>query len=195
MGVCICSFTDKVVRKKQPNNFYHTKKSVFQIGIRNIADINVPSAFNIIYSNQNELQNIQNKKNSSKRNSFSLNRSFNNNESKSRSQSINISAENDEENLLFKKSSSYKLGEGVTSFKINNFNDNPIDGFKKSKTYREENIYATNLPNQGYLQNRFATILETINEVSSKVDSSELSDEDENKNKNKNDNNNDNNNL
>ena len=192
MGVCICSFTDKVVRKKQPNNFYHTKKSVFQIGIRNIADINVPSALNIIYSNQNELPSIQNKKNSSKRNSFSLNRSFNNNESKSRSQSINISAENDEENLLFKKSSSYKLGEGVTSFQINNFNDNPIDGLKKSRTCREENMYGYNLPYQGNNNGpgRFATILETINEVSSKVNSSELSDDDENKNKNNNDNNN-----
>ena len=191
MGVCICSFTDKVVRKKQLNNFYHTKKSSFQIGIRNIADINVPSALNIIYSNQNELPNIQNKKNSSKRNSFSLNRSFNNNESKSRSQSINISAENDEENLLFKRSSSYKLGEGVTSFKINNFNDNPIDGLKKSRTCREDGF---NLPYQGNNNGpgRFATILETINEVSSKVDSSELSEDDENKNKNKNKNNNNN---
>ena len=135
---------------------------------------------------------IQNKKNSSKRNSFSLNRSFNNNESKSRSQSINISAENDEENLLFKKSSSYKLGEGVTSFQINNFNDNPIDGLKKSRTCREENMYGYNLPYQGNNNGpgRFATILETINEVSSKIDSSELSDDDENKNKNNNDNNN-----
>ena len=137
------------------------------------------------------MPNIQNKKNSSKRNSLNLNRSFNNNDSKSRSQSINISAENDEENLLFKRSSSYKL-EGVTSFQINNFNDNPIDGLKKSRTCREENMYGLNLPYQGNNNGpgRFATILETINEVSSKVDSSELSDDDENKIKNNNDNNN-----
>jgi len=139
------------------------------------------------------MQNIQYNKHSSKRNSANLNLSYNNNDSRSRSQSINISAENDEENLLFRKSSSYKIGEGVTSFKINNFNDNPIDGFKKSRTYREENIYGANLPYQGMNngQNRFATILETINEVSSKVDSSELSDDKENKNnKDKKDNNN-----
>ena len=88
------------------------------------------------------------------------------------------------------------MGEGVTSFKINNFNDNPIDGLKKSRTCREENIYGINLPYQGNYNgpNRFATILETINEVSSKVNSSELSDEDGKKNNNKNNkNNNDNN--
>ena len=96
--------------------------------------------------------------------------------------------------MLFKKSSSYKIGEGVTSFKINNFNDNPIDGFKKSRTYREENIYGLNLPYQANNngQNRFATILETINEVSSKIDSSELCDNDDKNNKNNNNENNDN---
>ena len=144
-------------------------------------------------------------KNSIKNKSNNLNLKNINNEEKSQSQSINISGKSEnekkseEEKVLFKKSNSYNLAEGVTFFKINNFNDKNInnnDALKKSKTFREENIYGLNIPyrlNNG--QNHLATVLETINEVSnSRVDSSELSD-DENKNENNNDNKNKNNNI
>ena len=101
----------------------------------------------------------------------------------------------EEENVIYKKSSTYNIGEGVTVITINNFNDNqninnkiPV---KKSKTRNEENINRLNL---GYHfnhngPNHLGTVLETINEVSnSKVDSSDLSDDDDNIN-NKNSNN------
>lgn len=168
---------------------------MLQIGIKNITDVNVPPAFNIIYSNQNELQQIQIKsKHSSKKNSNNLNLS--NNISKenidSKSQSLNVSYEKEEDNLLPKISSSYNLGEGETSFQINNFNDNPSNEFKKSRTYKEQTgndlKFQYNINNNQ--QNRFEAVLETINEVSSIVDSSELSDDDENNDVNKNKNNN-----
>ena len=83
------------------------------------------------------------------------------------------------------------MAEGVTFFKINNFNDNlnKNDEFKKSKTFKEEKIFRLNIPyrlNNG--QNHLGTVLETINEVSNSIiDSSEISDEkNENKNENKN---------
>ena len=168
---------------------------MLQIGIKNITDVNVPPAFNIIYSNQNELQQIQIKsKHSSKKNSNNLNLS--NNISKenidSKSQSLNVSYEKEEDNLQPKISSSYNLGEGETSFQINNFNDNPSNEFKKSRTYKEQTgndlKFQYNINNNQ--QNRFEAVLETINEVSSIVDSSELSDDDENNDVNKNKNNN-----
>ena len=170
---------------------------MLQIGIKNITDVNVPPAFNIIYSNQNELQQIQIKnKHSSKKNSNNLNLSNNiskeNIDSKSQSQSLNVSYEKEEDNLLPKISSSYNLGEGETSFQINNFNDNPSNEFKKSRTYKEQTgndlKFQYNINNNQ--QNRFEAVLETINEVSSIVDSSELSDDDENNDVNKNKNNN-----
>ena len=170
---------------------------MLQIGIRNISDVNVPPAINIIYSNQNELQPIQSKsKHSSKKNSNNLNLS--NNISKdnidSKSQSIKVSTENEDDNLLLKRSSSYKLGEGVTSFKIKNFNENILNELKKSRTYKEEITNGLNFPYPMYnnQQNHLAAVLETINEVSSRVDSSELSDDDENNDANKNSKNNNN---
>ena len=107
----------------------------------------------------------------------------------------------EEENVIYKKSSTYNIGEGVTVITINNFNDgqniNNKMPVKKAKTRNEENINRLNL---GYHfnhngPNRLGTVLETINEVSnSKVDSSDLSDDDDNIN-NKNGNNINNNNI
>ena len=145
-------------------------------------------------------QNKSKSKHSSKKNSNNLNLSNNNSkdiiDSKSQSQSINISDEKEEDNLVFKRSCTYKLGEGITSFKINNFNDNTSNELKKSRTYKEENGNGLKFPyrirnNQIY----FGVVLETINEVSSRLDSSELSDDDENNDDNKNKNNNDNDNY
>ena len=163
--------------------------------------MNVPPAVNIIYSNQNEFQQIQSKiKHSSKNNSKNLNLSNDikdniDSKSQSQSQSINVSAEIEDDNFLLKRSTSYKLGESIVSYKINNFNDIPSNKLKKSRTYKEEATNGLYFPYSIYnnQQNHCAAVLETINEVvSSRVDSSELSDDDENKDANKNNKNDDN---
>ena len=141
--------------------------------IKNITEVNVPSALNIINQSENDLKPKLN--NILGKNNINIHLS----------QSI-VSDKNIEEgNNPYKKSSTYNIGEGVTLFTINNFNDNNIgkNSVKKSKSHKEGKSNNLNLQSRvnNNVQNHLATILETINEVSnSKIDSSEISDDVEN---------------
>ena len=142
--------------------------------IKNLSDINIRSSLNP----KNPFENDTNK--------IVKENSLNYNSDKNKKPNINLSPRSDQnkiveaENIEYKKSNSYNLGEGVTLFKINNFNDNQNNqnNVKKSKTYKEKNINRLNLTykvnNIGH--RRLDTVLETINEVSnSNLHSSYLS--------------------
>ena len=142
--------------------------------IKNLSDINIRSSLNL----KNPFENDTNK--------IVKENSLNYNSDKNKKPNINLSPRSDQnkiveaENIEYKKSNSYNLGEGVTLFKINNFNDNQNNqnNVKKSKTYKEKNINRLNLTykvnNIGH--RRLDTVLETINEVSnSNLHSSYLS--------------------
>ena len=87
----------------------------------------------------------------------------------------------------YKKSSTYNIGEGVTLFTINNFNDytnNKYSSVKKSKSYKggsHNRLLNLAYRNKTKIHNHLGTVLETINEVSnSRIDSSQMSNNDEN---------------
>ena len=204
MGVCLCSFTQKIVRNLNLNNnnynlIYINKK--LQEVIKKLSDINIDSSHNLKNQNENEINTLFIKTNNTKEKKIHLK----NKSDKNQKVNIQLSPISDsnrkieEDNLTYIKSSTYNIGEGITVFQINNFNDSMNinqSAVKKSKTCKEETInninrlniqYRFNNNNNG--PNRLATVLETINEVSnSKVDSSELSD-DNNNNENNNENN------
>ena len=143
-----------------------------QTDIKNISDVNVPSALNIINQSESDLKSKSNN---------SLGKNINIHLSQRIFSDKNI----EEENNPYKKSSTYNIGEGVTLFTINNFNDNNTgkNSVKKSKSQKEGKSNNLNLQSRvnNNVQNHLATVLETINEVSnSKIDSSEISDDVEN---------------
>ena len=156
--------------------------------IKNLSDININSSHNLMNQNENDINtNFIQTKNTKEKNILLKNKSDKNQKVNIQLSPIsNSNRKIEEDNLTYIKSSTYNIGEGVTVFQINNFNDNiNIDksAVKKSKTCKEGTINNTNRLNiqtkfNNMGPNRLGTVLETIFEVSnSKVDSSELSDD------------------
>ena len=155
--------------------------------IKNLSDINIRSGLNLLNSNEIDFISINKNKNIKERNLSN----------KNIIPSIKLSPNNgpikkiEDDNSLYKKSSTYNIGEGETSFTINNFNDsgnNKNSIYIKSKTCKEENINKLNLQyrfNNNICRFHLDAVLETINEVSnSRVDSSDLSEDKNNNQKN-----------
>ena len=157
MGVCLCSISQKPVRKK--NNYIIIFQKSFQPSLKSIVDITIPQVLSSINSNPEETP----KESFNEENIIPLRKSF----SKSNTFDYDING-----NLIYNNND---IRNRIT-------NSPSKKDVKKSKTFNENDVNQNINYNQhfNYGQNYLETVLETLNEMSnSKIDISGIN---ENKN-------------